>query len=172
MVELEKKLPLILSGQVKPTSAAEALGFAKLCQRKKLYGASARFWAEAFQSDRALADDPMVRNRYNAACAAALAGSGQGKTEPPLDLAAQARLRRQALDWLKAELAAWNTKISGNDPQARAEAARTLKWWQADSDLAGLRGPDALAQLPESERRDWQKLWADVEAILKRAQSG
>jgi hypothetical protein len=171
MVELDKKLPLVLSGQVKPASAAEALGFAKLCQRKKLYGASARFWAEALQSDRTLADHAEARNRYNAACAAALAGSGQTKAEPPFDLAAQARLRRQALDWLKAELAAWNTKISGNDPQARAEAVRTLKWWQSDTDLAGVRGSDALAGLPESERKDWQALWADVAALLKRAQS-
>ncbi|HEV3120832.1 MAG TPA: tetratricopeptide repeat protein [Isosphaeraceae bacterium] len=172
MVGLEKKLPSVLSGQVKPTSAAEALGFAKLCQRKNLYGASARFWAEAFQSDRALADDANARNRYNAACAAALAGSGQAKSEPPLDLAAQARLRRQALDWLKAELAAWNTKTSGNDPQARAEAAETLKWWQADTDLASVRGADALDRLPESERNDWQALWADVETVLKRARGG
>ena len=26
--------------------------------------------------------------------------------------------------------------------------------------------PDALAQLPEIERADWQKLWADVAALL------
>jgi predicted O-linked N-acetylglucosamine transferase (SPINDLY family) len=172
MVALDKKLPSVLSGHVKPTSAAEVIGFAKLCQRKKLYGASARFWAEAFRSDRTLADDANARNRYNAACAAVLAASSQGKAEPPLDLGAQARLRRQALDWLKAELAAWNTRISGNDPQARADAERTLKWWQADTDLARVRGSDALARLPESEGKDWQTLWADVEALLKRSRGG
>jgi hypothetical protein len=33
-----------------------------------------------------------------------------------------------------------------------------------------VRGPDALAMLPEAERPDWQHLWADVAATLARAQ--
>ena len=50
---------------------------------------------------------PMIArpgHRYNAACAAALAASGQGKDDPPPDDAAKAKLRQQARDWLKAEL--------------------------------------------------------------------
>jgi hypothetical protein len=33
-----------------------------------------------------------------------------------------------------------------------------------------VRGPDALAQLPQAEREGWRKLWADVAATLARAQ--
>jgi len=172
MVELDKKLPSVLSGQAKPANAGEALGFAKLCSRKKLYGASARFWAEAFQSDRTLAGDAKARNRYNAACAAMLASSGQVKVEPPLDPAALATLRRQALDWLKAELEAWAAGVKGNDSQARAEAVRMLKWSQSDTDLTSVRNPDALARLPEPDCKDWQTFWADVEALLKRSEKG
>ena len=38
-----------------------------------------------------------------------------------------------------------------------------LREWQQDADFAGVRG-EALAKLPEAERKAWQQLWADVEA--------
>jgi hypothetical protein len=44
-----------------------------------------------------------------------------------------------------------------------------LTHWQQDPDLAGIRDKDALAKLPEGERADWLKLWADVEALSKQA---
>ena len=44
-----------------------------------------------------------------------------------------------------------------------------LDWWYKDKDLAHVRG-DALAKLPDKERTDWQKLWADVEALKKRCE--
>ena len=168
LAELEKKLPSVLSGQARPASVAETLAVAQLCSEKKLHAASARFWAEAFQSDRRLADPAAVPYRYYAACEAVLAGSGQGKADPPLDRAAQARLRRQALDWLKAELAAWDAGVGGNDPQALEEAAWAVGGWKMQPDLAGVRDPDALARLPEAERKDWQALWADVVPLLIR----
>ena len=36
-----------------------------------------------------------------------------------------------------------------DDPQRRPEIARTLKHWRGDADLVSVRGPDALAKLPE-----------------------
>jgi hypothetical protein len=36
--------------------------------------------------------------------------------------------------------------------------------------LAGVRGTKALAKLPDAERPAWQKLWADVQKTLARAQ--
>ena len=35
--------------------------------------------------------------------------------------------------------------------------------------IAWLRGSEALAKLPETERKDWQKLWDDVAETLRRA---
>ena len=61
-----------------------------------------------WQATRKLGDDRLTQHCYNAARAAALAAAGQGQDEPPLDEAAKAKLRRQALDWLKAELTAWS----------------------------------------------------------------
>jgi hypothetical protein len=38
-----------------------------------------------------------------------------------------------------------------------------------DPEFGGVRGAEALAKLPEAERQQWQKLWADVAETLRRA---
>jgi len=166
IVEVDGKLPAILAGKARPLDALETLGFAQLCYDKKLHGASARLWAEAFQAQPKLAEDMQVPNRYNAACAAALAGSGQGKDDPPLDDAAKARWRKQALDWLKADLPAWSNVLGSGLSQAHQSVSQTLQHWKSDSDLAGLRDSAALAKLPEDEQKACRALWAEVDALL------
>ena len=47
---------------------------------------------------------------------------------------------------------------------------QTLKHWQQDADLAGVREGEALAKLPEEEQKAWQDLWSDVETLLKKAE--
>ena len=37
-----------------------------------------------------------------------------------------------------------------------------MQHWQQDADFVGVRGPDALAKLPEAERQAWQTLWTEV----------
>jgi len=49
-------------------------------------------------------------------------------------------------------------------------SAETLQHWQTDPDLAGIRDPQPLAKLPEPEQETCRKLWADVAALLKKAQ--
>ena len=121
------------------------------------------------QADPKLGDDRRAQHRYNAACAAALAASGAGKDEPQPDDAAKAKLRAQALDWLKAERDAWAKLLDGGDPKARALVAQTLQHWKADADLAGIRDATSLSRLVDPERKEWQSLWSDVDALLKRA---
>jgi serine/threonine protein kinase/tetratricopeptide (TPR) repeat protein len=129
--------------------------------------AAARFYAEAFAAHPKLADDMRFLNRYNAACSAARAGCGQGQDAAGLDEAERARLRRQALDWLRADLAAWGQFLEKEPDKARPRVQWALRMWQQDTDFAGVRG-EALAKLPEAERQAWQQLWADVEQTLKR----
>ncbi len=45
----------------------------------------------------------------------------------------------------------------------------TLQSWNADPDLACVRDHDALARLPDPERKDWQALWSNVAELLRRA---
>src|SRR5262249_47474314 len=79
LAALDARLPRFLSGEVKPHDAGEAVWLAWLCQQpfKQRYSASARFYAEAFAAEPQWAEDLRARHRYNAACAAALAGCGR-----------------------------------------------------------------------------------------------
>jgi eukaryotic-like serine/threonine-protein kinase len=169
MVELDRKLPMILSGHGKPSDAAESLVLAQMCHAKKLHGASARLWAEAFRAQPNLADDMKAQSRYNAACAAALAGSGQGKDDRPLDEVQKARWRKQAIVWLEADLAAWSKILESSSPQVRQVIIPTLQHWKADTDLAGLRSAAALAKLPEYQQKACRALWAEVDALLAKS---
>src|SRR5262249_14650496 len=108
-------------------------------------------------------------NRYNAACAAALAGCGQGKDAAGLDPKERARLRRQALDWLRDDLKVVASPLDYRDQNYIQLLARDWLHWLADPGLAYVRGPEALARLPEDERQRWQELWSHVTVMLTRA---
>ena len=43
-----------------------------------------------------------------------------------------------------------------------------MRHCQTDGDLAGVRSRDALARLLEEERKQWESLWSDVDAMLSR----
>jgi hypothetical protein len=79
----------------------------------------------------------------------------------------RARLRGQALDWLKAELTAMG-KLAEGPAEQRLRVRQTLTHWRADPDLTGVRDKDALARLPEDERARWQQLWGEVDGLLER----
>jgi hypothetical protein len=170
LLSLDRKLLAILKREVQPADAREALALAQLChQYKRLYAASARLYADAFAAEPKLADDPRAPHRYDAARSAALAAAGKGEDAAKLDGEGRAWLRGQALAWLRALLriaAAW---VEKGTPQQRAVMVKGLRNWQADPDLAGVRDVAALAGLPEAERADWQRLWADVQALLEKA---
>jgi hypothetical protein len=171
-LQLDEKLHAILQGKVKPADAAERLALAQLCQQyQQRYAASAYFYAEAFADQSKWAADLRAGHRYNAACAAALAASGQGKDAGKLDDKQRVSLRKQALDWLGADLVAWTKVLDKAPPQARPLVQRTLQHWQKDPDLAGLRDKAALAKLPEAERKAWDQLWTEVAALLKRTEA-
>ncbi len=116
-----------------------------------------------------MAEDLSTGNRYNAACVAALAGCGRGKDAGSLDEKERARLRAQALKWLRTDLRAWRSLLGTGPDSNRPAIAQQLQHWLEDSDFAGVRGEKALLVLPEAERPDWQKLWQEVEALRKQA---
>jgi hypothetical protein len=171
LVAMAGRLPALLKGDDRPRDAAERLVLAKLCYDTGRHAAAARFWGEALEADPKLGDDRRALHRYHAACAAALAAAGKGEDDPKSDDAARPRLRSQAQGWLRNELAVWSKALDSADPKARGTVALSLRHWKEDSDLAGVRGGDALATLPESERTEWQALWADVDALLKKTQA-
>jgi serine/threonine-protein kinase len=170
LVALESKLPAILEGKEKPTNDSERLTLAQMChEHKRLYAAAARFYGEVLKSQPRLADDLRQPHRYNAACSAALAASGKGEDAAGLDETERTRLRKQALDWLTADLALW-AKLAEDKAEVREQVREQLKHWQSDADLAGVRDKETLDKLPEAERDAWRKLWDDVAAVRKAAE--
>ena len=163
------RLPALLKGNDRPEEIADSLAVAKMCYDTKRFAAAARFWAEALEADPRIGDDRRATHRYDAACAAALAAAGHGKDDPPPDSSAKAKLKSQALGWLKAELEAWAKLMDAGDPKAPALVIQTLQRWLADRDLAAIRDALALAALPSDEQKAWRTLWADVDLLRKRA---
>jgi tetratricopeptide (TPR) repeat protein/serine/threonine protein kinase len=170
LVALDGRLPAILKGDAAPAGPFERLEFAQLCSFKSRYTDAARFYRDAFAARPALAGDVQRGYRYQAARAAARAGCGRGEGAPDLDAEARAGWRRQALDWLRADLAAWAEQNTAGTAQARAHLRQTLQNWHGDIALAGLRDPKSLSELPEAEREAWRQLWADSAALLRQAQ--
>jgi tetratricopeptide (TPR) repeat protein len=168
-VELDAKLPRILKGEIQPADNKERLAWAEYCQRpcKSLYSAACRFYVDAFSKEQHLADPP-GRLRYNAACAAALAGCGQGNDADQTDAKERVRLRWQALDWQRADLAAWRQLFEKEPDKVRPDVVQIMLQWLENKDFAGVRG-EAMSKLPEAERLEWQKLWQEVEALRQRA---
>jgi tetratricopeptide (TPR) repeat protein len=170
-LELDGKLPAILSGQRQPADIAERLALAQLCQRqcKKRYAAAARFYGAAFAEKPQLAHDLGLQHRYKAACAAALAGCGQGEDAAKLDTNEHVGLRKQASNWLRADLQAYRQLLDKSAGKSGPEIVRQMQHWLQDTDFTGVRGHAALSRLPEPERGDWQKLWEEVEALRQRS---
>jgi tetratricopeptide (TPR) repeat protein len=172
LLALEERLTAVLKGKAEPKDAAERLNLAGLAQQpyKREYAAAARLYAEAF-ADNKTSGDLMALHRYNAACAAALAAAGKGEGAGKWEDKERARLRRQALEWLQADLPRWTKALDKEDPRIKAAVRQQMRHWQTDPDLASVRDKETLAKLPEDERKAWRKLWADVAALLKRAKA-
>ena len=160
MLALDSRLPALLQGKERPT-LEELLRLAHLCQDYGRPHAAAGLYAVAFAGRPAVADDLGSANRYNAACAAARAADEPGADEARLGETERAGLRRQALDWLRADVAQ-GAKMrrdgkSGGPP---------FTSWRTDTDLTTVRDPVRLAKLPATERDEWRRFWADVDASL------
>jgi serine/threonine-protein kinase len=167
---MESKLIAFLKGEYHPKDTAERFGMIGVCKAKKLHYAATSLYTDAFAAEPKLAEDLKASHRYNAACHAAQAAAGQGEDAARLDDKERTRLRQQALDWLRADLALRTRQLESGKPADRAEVQEALRHWQQDSDLAGLRDAAALAKLPVDERAACAKLWADVAELLKKTE--
>ena len=64
----------------------------------------------------------------------------------------------------------WTKLLESGPPEDQPAIIRTLKHWQSDMDLAGIRDTMELAKLPAEEQQGFAHLWADVAALLKKAE--
>jgi serine/threonine-protein kinase len=159
-----------LEGKYEPRDNTERLALLGVCRFKNLTRASARLYADAFAEDATLADDTRLSHRYNAACAAARAGCGQGTDAAGVEEAERARWLKQAREWLRADLAAWVRLLDTDPATARGVVRKALTRWREDPDLACVREPGELDKLVADERKEYLALWAEVAAVLARTE--
>jgi serine/threonine-protein kinase len=172
LARIEARIPALLRGEAAPADALERLDLARAAHAGELYVMAARLAREAFAADPKLAGDLEGGSRYDAACSAAMAGCGRGRDRPPPDAPARSALRRQALDWLTADVAAWSKVPAAGPSRAGQSARHWVAHYRHDPELAGVREPDDLAKLPEAERAAWQALWAEVDRLLATSRDG
>ena len=166
---MEAKLPDFLSGQFQPRDNQERVALAEVSATKKLYRTAAGLFAGAFAADSKLAADLEVGHRFYAICNAVMAAAGKGEDAAKLDEEERSRLRHQGLDWLRADLVLWTKLLASGPPASRRAIVEKMNLWKQKPDLASIRDAAVLARLAADEQKAFAQLWADVEALLKKA---
>jgi tetratricopeptide (TPR) repeat protein len=172
LVELDQELPAILAGKSEPADPAELMEFARFgTHQKQRFVEVAQLFQRCFLRHPGWATgSEKLRPRYYAAATAAMAARREGVGADRLDEDGLRRWREQARLWLRAELDAWVAVQKRGDAAELKALRKAVDYWREDGWLSGVRDAKALAKLPEAERQAWQQLWADVEALLKKAQ--
>jgi hypothetical protein len=123
-----------------------------------------QLYSWAFAADPTLADNLSNRHRYKAASSAVRAAAGKDKDLPKVETAAWSRLTGLALKWLRADLAQMTSQAK--DSKRQRQVGEWLRQWKQDLDLASVRDSASLAAMPPADRKAWEALWRDVDALL------
>ena len=110
-----------------------------------------------------------MTHQANAAHAAALVAAGEGLDAAGATDEERRHARADALQWLQCELKNKELQVEGGGPMSKVR--RFLIYLQTCPDFAAIRDSAALAKLPDAEQKDWTQFWADVDAVLKKAQA-
>jgi tetratricopeptide (TPR) repeat protein len=164
--DLQPCLPEYVRGERAIRDPQELLVVFCLCWFKQRYRDAAQIYTRVL-ADPKLTGDVTAERRYDAARYAAMTAAGLGDAAK-LDGAERDRWRKQAVAWLRADLAGWDKWLVAH-PGDRALVRERLAWWQQDPKLAGLRDPAALAKLLPVEQTDCRELWSAVAALSAKA---
>jgi Flp pilus assembly protein TadD len=165
-VKLLPQIPDIAAGRAEPRNSADALALARVCQQpfQRRYALAVRLAAAAFDADKAPADNLTAGHRYRAAVAAVRAAAGKDFELTAFGVEEWSYFTGMALKWLREDLAL--RKAQAKDPKTSSGARTALTNWKKNPDLAAVRDAAWLAALPPADRKAWQSLWADVDAVL------
>jgi Flp pilus assembly protein TadD len=190
LLQLQQRAELVAQGRAQPKSPAELVRLAHFSRQFRGPYTAACLYAAAFAAQPGLAEELATSHNTHAARAAAAAVAGQGLDTEKLIAADKAKLRRQALNWLRADLKLC-TQALGSNPQGNKQgqqepasplqklagpiaepgsqnwkrALDRLTTWPSDPALAGLREEKELAKLPAAEQAAWRQFWADVQPL-------
>jgi tetratricopeptide (TPR) repeat protein len=158
------QLDEIVAGRAKPATPAETIEFAILAAQGRRYGLEVRLSRIAFAADPALADPLKYPHRYWAACDAVRAATGHDVEMTTLGVEEWGYLTGLALKWLRAVLAFWTSRAK--NPKEQQGVRDRLTPWKNESTLASVRDPVWLAAMTPTDRKAWEALWRDVDAVL------
>jgi hypothetical protein len=154
-----------LDGTYEPRSKNEKVSFLGACQFEGRNRAAAAIYAEVLSADTQLADDVFGGTRFRAACTAAAAGAGRGRDADSLDEEGRARWRKQARDWLRADLEE-SRRLSKSEKNGLQEFLKErLRNWSTDPDLAALRDRDVCTGLLPAEQKEFQGLCNELRIL-------
>ncbi len=162
---LAADLPALLSGKREVKTSQEMVEFAGL--------AGAEWCGEYAMAvqlyERVERAEPVgfATLQYPAARAAVSTLAGWGKS-PKLDSAETARLHRLARGWLREWLAQMKMWVEAADHHPRRQARDAARGLLVGREWAHVRGK-RLASLPDTERREWEAFWAEVNELLASA---
>jgi serine/threonine-protein kinase len=168
LVVLDARLASLGRGESDAPSPSECVELVAFCQRfRRPPLLTVRLYAEAFAGEPRLAEDLSVQHRFSAARAAIASVRDAALPDRVLVM-----LRRQALRWLRADLALYATLPAEAEPATKKAVADRLRGWQRAGDFASVHDPAALDRLPDEERRQWRQFWDDVAALLRKIEEG
>ncbi|HTQ39757.1 MAG TPA: tetratricopeptide repeat protein [Pirellulales bacterium] len=167
---LESRVSAVAEGVYQPRDRSETMLYAELCYLKHQYVAAARLYAKALADHPQIVDEPGMRNRYLAACAAAQAGSKPGEDSEKLGAEDRLQWRNQAREWLHDSLVYWEFAMNSDTAATQLLAHRYLVRCLADPQLAVLRDSSELAKLTAEEQHACHEIWNSLNALLEQRQ--
>ncbi len=178
LMELDRKLTAVLAGKERPADdAAELMELARYAtHNKRRFAAMAGIFRDSFKAhpDWADAAFPALHNglkftnRRYAVGTAAMAAAGKGDEAKLID-EHRAAWRRQARDWMAAELTAWKMRLHAKTPEAAAEVVQLLTSANLTSGWMHLREAASIHGQPAAERASFQQLYADFARLYAQA---
>ncbi|MBX9622852.1 MAG: hypothetical protein K2X82_03470, partial [Gemmataceae bacterium] len=158
-------LVAVAAGREAPATPLDAVSLAAVYQKpgQRRYGLALRLYLGAFGAQPSLAD-PMTGHGYDAARAALRLAAGDDPSAV-IGWDEWGQLHDRAYTWLAADLADLRRRAGLSIPTAKQFAATALAKWLADPDLALVRNPARRATMPAPDREQWEKFWAEVEAV-------
>ena len=166
---LAERLTVVLKGESSPKDNAERLDLARMCFDTRRFAAAARLSAEAMEIDPKLgeASPPISGTRPPVTTPPApppwLLSVRERTTRAPTRPPGTGSAPRPATG--SAPTSGWaRNKTRRKCP--RLQRLGALVHLKECSDLAGFRDATALAKIPEAERKQWQSLWAEIDALF------